>query len=179
MESLTRGSFSSSMSTIAPSLYCWKASAFFAICSASARPLASTANASASPLIWQRQREGITFPEAPSEVLNRVFVHKINIIYTRFSTWTVQKTKYRWVKILPLVTHSDGFSFSFCLHNQFKAGQREKSRVRGRAQRQIGWTICGPSATKRLTDPVSNSQYTVLPLTSGWIADVKHLSKVS
>lgn len=50
---LTRGSFSSSMSTMAPSLYSWKASAFFTICSASARPLASTAKASASPLTWR------------------------------------------------------------------------------------------------------------------------------
>lgn len=43
---------------MAPSLYCWKASAFLAICSASARPLASTAKASASPFTCSQRRGG-------------------------------------------------------------------------------------------------------------------------
>ena len=40
---------------MAPSLYCLKASAFLDICSASARPFASTAKASASPLICREE----------------------------------------------------------------------------------------------------------------------------
>lgn len=58
---LTSGSFSSSMSTMAPSLYCLKASAFLFICSASARPFASVANASASPFIYMDTCERARF----------------------------------------------------------------------------------------------------------------------
>lgn len=47
---VTLGKVSKTISTIAASLYSLKASAFFAICSASAFALASIANASASPL---------------------------------------------------------------------------------------------------------------------------------
>lgn len=49
-ESITFGNVSKNISTIAASLYSLKASAFLAICSASALAFASIANASASPL---------------------------------------------------------------------------------------------------------------------------------
>lgn len=67
---ITLGSVSNTMSTIAASWYSFQASAFFAICSASAFAFASMANASASPFIY---------PIKNNVIIIRVF--KINQLF--------------------------------------------------------------------------------------------------
>lgn len=85
----TFGMVSNTISTTAASLYSFHASAFFAICSASAVALASIANASASPFTCSQHKAKVSchYSDQQCRVINTVSL-LINWHNTEVKKWT-------------------------------------------------------------------------------------------